>query len=126
MPMVKAKGAKGFRASIADGAVVVSIRTGEGEEHFALPADQIPRIMAQLAAAHARAAQKSGRPRSAIVAPTSTITPNRTKKTIMLTLCPTKSLEIPFSVTPDHARKIASSLTEAAAGFQGDAAPTAS
>jgi hypothetical protein len=92
MPVVKAKGTKGFRAVASDEAVIFSIRTTVREEHFAFSIDDVPQIVAKIIAAHSEAAQKDGRLPHAIVAQASVIAINEQTQQVTLSLMPTEKL----------------------------------
>jgi hypothetical protein len=118
MVTVRAKGTKGFRVSAGVGTVIFTIRTATREEHFAFPVDDVPLIVARMIAAHVAAAQKEGRLSHAIIAQASMVAIDEQNNTVTLSLMPTEKLHIPFSLTKDHASKIASGLTKAVAGLQ--------
>lgn len=115
---VRAKATKGFRVSAGAGTIILTIRTTARDEHFAFPVDDVPQLVSRMIAAHATATQQEGRLSHAIIAHASMVAIDEQNDTVTLSLMPTEKLHIPFSLTKDHASKIASALTKAVAGLQ--------
>jgi hemoglobin-like flavoprotein len=121
MATVKAQGTLGFEASATDdgGVVIASIRTDRGKERrYAFSVDDIPQVVAKLAAAHFDACRPTTPLPPTIVADTSVIAIDHATKRITLSLMPTARLHVAFNITPDHAAKIAEGLTKAIAELQ--------
>jgi hypothetical protein len=119
MATIKAHRTSGFTASAAEnGVVIASIRTDRGKEHYAFSVNDIPQIVARLAAAHFDACRATTPLPPTIVADTSAIGIDHATKRITLSLMPTAKLHVAFNITTDHATKIAKGLTRAVAALQ--------